>query len=95
MTDLLSILASTGQAAAEGGGLLDSLKSLDPQSLGSGGSAIALGVIWYFFRIIRTIATVLITLCIIYLVLRLTGNIDMNALLPGLQALLGGGAAAS
>ncbi len=90
MTDFLSILATAGQVATESNGLLDSLKALDPQSLSSGGCAVALGVVWYFFRIIRTVVTVLITLCIVYFVLRLTGNIDAGALLQGLQGLMGG-----
>ncbi len=54
---------------------------LGGSELGTGGTAIVLGAVWYFARIIRTVVSILFVICILLLILQLTGYVDLSALL--------------
>ena len=53
----------------------EQLGSVD--TMGTGGVAAALGVVWCFMRVVRTVVSVLIAACVIYLVLRLGLGLDI------------------
>ncbi len=84
---LIALAQAVPEAAQNAGGFFS---NLDLQSVSSGGSAVALGVVWYFFRVIRKIVTALITVCVFYLVLRLTGNVDIVQIFHSIGGLFGG-----
>lgn len=53
----------------------------DSGTVGSSAAAIALGIIWYFARIIRKVVGLLFMTCVIYLTLRYACGIDLLPLL--------------
>ncbi len=97
---MLPLASSFAEAAAVGeslfGGLIDSLKGFDLanfdfSSLGVGGVAAVLALVWYFVRIVRAVVGILFILCLLLLVLHLTGYADIPTLWEMVSQWLGQG----
>ncbi len=56
--------------------------------LGTGGTAVLLGLVWYFVRVIRMVVSILFTLCVLLLVLQLLGYVDLGAVLTWLRQVM-------
>ncbi len=54
------------------------LSECDPTVAGGSGLAIAAVAVWFFVRVVRTVATVLFTLCVVFLVLKIAFQIDLR-----------------
>ncbi len=87
MMNVANILAQVQEGAQVAPGLLAGISDylnqlgLGGVELGTGGTAVLLGVLWYFARLIRTIVSVLFVICILLLILQLTGYVDLSGLL--------------
>ncbi len=88
MTELANILSLAEESTQ---GLFSSISAyLTQLGLGAGelsavGVAVLLVVVWYFVRIIRAVVSILFTLCILVLVLQLTGVLDFSELWTAIQ----------
>ncbi len=56
--------------------------------LGTGGMAVLLALLWYFVRIIRMVASILFSLCVLLLILQLLGYVDLGALITWLRQVM-------
>ncbi len=82
MMDLANIFALLQEGPQEAQGVFAGLGNylsqlgLGAGELGAGGAAAGLAVVWVFARIVRTVVSILFTLCVLLLVLQLTGYVD-------------------
>ncbi len=88
MMELANIFSLAEESAQ---GVFSTLSAyLTELELGAGelsavGVAILLVVVWYFVRLIRAVVSILFTLCIMVLVLQLTGVLDFSELWAAIQ----------
>lgn len=83
LQDLLNLLAqlNTSSITELGQQATSWWNHWDSGAVGGSTAAVALGVVWYFARIIRKIVGLLFMICVIYLTLRYACGIDLMQLL--------------
>ncbi len=91
MMDLANIFALLQDGSQGSQGLLAGMGNylnqlgLGAGELGAGGAAAGLAVVWVFARIVRTVVSILFSICVLLLVLQLTGVVDTSVVWETVQ----------
>ncbi len=90
MTDFANIIAlfQEGSTFFSGMGEYLSQLGLGTGELTAGGAAVALAVLWFVARVIRTVVTVLFAVCVLLLLLQLAGYVDLSSVFEMVQGWL-------
>ncbi len=83
--NILSFVQEGAQAICSAVSSFLSGLGINFSELSTGGMAVVLAAVWYFARIIRTVVSILFTICVLLLVLQLSGHVDLSSAWQTLQ----------